>query len=92
MQVTVGIRDLKTHLSKYLRQVQTGHILIVTERGKPVARITPVEKTLEEKMEELAQAGFLSWSGELKKLKPTPPVAVNKGDKTVSDMVLEDRE
>jgi prevent-host-death family protein len=35
----VGIRDLRDHLSAWLDQVREGHELVVTERGRPVARI-----------------------------------------------------
>jgi prevent-host-death family protein len=42
----VAIRELKNHLSKYIHRVQSGEELIVTSRGKPVARLMP---PLEEK-------------------------------------------
>jgi len=90
MQTTVGIRDLKAQLSHYIRQVKSGNTVIITERGKPVGRIVPVEVSLEEKIQELIQSGFLVWNGQ--KLKPTAPVAENKGEKTIAEMVLEDRE
>lgn len=35
----VGIRDLKDRLSEYLRQVQAGEVLLVTDRGRVVAEI-----------------------------------------------------
>lgn len=38
----VGIADLKAHLSGHLRTVKKGEMLVVTERGTPVARIVPV--------------------------------------------------
>lgn len=37
-----GIRDLRDHLSHYLDRVREGEELIVTDRGRPIARITPV--------------------------------------------------
>lgn len=89
MQVTVGIRELKAQLSYYVRQVKSGETIIITERGKPVGRIVPVEKSLDEKMQELIESGFAAWNG--KKLEPGEPVAVNKGEKTVAELVLEDR-
>src|SRR2546425_1226103 len=39
----VGIRDLKSGLSAYLRRVRRGEALLVTDRGEPVARIAYVE-------------------------------------------------
>lgn len=37
----VGIADLKAHLSGHLRTVKKGEVLLVVERGRPVARIVP---------------------------------------------------
>jgi antitoxin (DNA-binding transcriptional repressor) of toxin-antitoxin stability system len=36
---TVGIRVLKAHLSRYLREVAEGAALEITDRGHPVARL-----------------------------------------------------
>lgn len=39
MGVEVGVRELRDHLSKWLERVKKGEEVIVTERGKPVARL-----------------------------------------------------
>ncbi len=39
--VRVGVRELRQNLSVYLDQVKEGETLEVTERGRPVARLTP---------------------------------------------------
>ena len=88
-ELTVGVRELKARLSEYLRYVKSGQTVVITERGKPVGRIVPESKSLDERMQELVQAGFLSWSG--KKLKPRAPVAINRSDKLISDIVVEMR-
>lgn len=36
---TVGIRDLRDHLSTYLDRVKSGETLTITEHGHPIARI-----------------------------------------------------
>ena len=102
MKTTAGIHELKDHLSAYLRKlsaylrkVKDGETVTITERGAPVGRIVPAEeeetdeRTLEEKMQALQDAGVLRWSG--KKLPPREPVAENKSDRMVSDLLLEDR-
>lgn len=38
---SVGVRDLRQNLSVYLRRVMKGETLQVTERGKPVAVLSP---------------------------------------------------
>jgi prevent-host-death family protein len=39
----VGVRELKTRLGRYLRQVRQGRTIVVTDRGEPVAEIRPVD-------------------------------------------------
>ncbi len=39
--MNVGVRELKQHLSEYLRKVSEGEVIQVTDRGVPVALITP---------------------------------------------------
>lgn len=39
MPKTVGVRELRTRLGAYLRAVQKGAIIVVTERGQPVAEL-----------------------------------------------------
>jgi prevent-host-death family protein len=59
----VGSRDLKTRLGTYLRLVQKGLRFVVTDRGRPVARLEPVEAAPDDcaaRLEELAAAGKLS--------------------------------
>ena len=41
MAVSVGVRELRQNLSRYLERVKAGESLIVTERGREVARLTP---------------------------------------------------
>ena len=38
---TVGIRELKSRLSEYLRLVADGELVLVTDRGRPVAELRP---------------------------------------------------
>jgi prevent-host-death family protein len=37
----VGIRELRQDLSRFLRRVRAGEQLVVTERGRPLAVLTP---------------------------------------------------
>jgi prevent-host-death family protein len=41
MSVTVGVRELRQNLSRYLDRVKAGEDLVVTEHGREVARIVP---------------------------------------------------
>jgi prevent-host-death family protein len=89
-QTKVGIRELKTNLSKYMDKVKSGQSIVITEHGKPVGRIIPEGQSLEERVDALVQAGVIAWSG--KKLKRIKPPVVNRSDKLISDIVIEMRE
>lgn len=40
---TVGVRELKTHLSRYLGLVRDGDEIVVTDHGQPVARLVGLD-------------------------------------------------
>jgi prevent-host-death family protein len=40
----IGIRELRQHASRYLRDVEGGETIEVTDRGRPVARLVPVSR------------------------------------------------
>lgn len=42
MTETVGIRDLKSRLSLYVKRAHAGETVLVTARGRPVALLTPL--------------------------------------------------
>lgn len=39
----VGIRELHDQLSRYVSEAQAGAEIVVTSRGRPVARLTPLD-------------------------------------------------
>lgn len=89
-EIRVGVRDLKARLSEYLRQVKQGHIVIITEHGRPLGRLLPAEGTLEERIKNLIEAGMVAWNG--RRPEPISPAAVNHSDRQVSDILVEMRE
>jgi prevent-host-death family protein len=86
---TVGIRELKTHLSRHLKRVRSGARLLVTERGRSIATISPVEVPADvDWAHQLVGEGRAHWSGG----KPTGATHPQKiRGKTASSIVLEDR-
>ena len=38
----VGARELKTRMGTYLRRVREGRIVLVTDRGEPIAELRPL--------------------------------------------------
>lgn len=89
-ETKVGMRELKNRLSEYVRRVEAGETIAITDRGNEVAWIIPKPETLEDKMKALAASGFLEYSG--KKLKPHKPTIINRGPKLASDIVSEGRD
>ncbi|MCZ2126829.1 MAG: type II toxin-antitoxin system prevent-host-death family antitoxin [Anaerolineales bacterium] len=89
-QYTVGVRDLKARLSFYLEKAQKGHVVVVTLRGKPIARLTPVREELSARAQALRAAGIIQWSGKRPTIKK--PKLVNKDKKQLSDMIVEMRQ
>jgi prevent-host-death family protein len=85
----VGVRELKNQLSRYLKMVQNGEEILVTERGRFVARIVPAEvSSLKQAMEPLLREGLVQWSGGKPRGASRPPVI--RGRK-MADIVIEDR-
>jgi prevent-host-death family protein len=92
-QATVGIRELKAQLSEYMRRVKAGDTVIITERGKAVGRIVPIqppEPSIEARLQAMIRDGIVEWDGH--KLEPRAPVTEAHGPYTVADLLIEDRE
>lgn len=51
---SVGVRELRQNLSRYLDRVKSGEALVVTERGREVARLLPAGPSAD-RYAELAQ-------------------------------------
>ena len=89
-ETIVGTRELKNRLSEYLRRVKSGETIIITERGKPVGQILPIQADPVSRYKKLAEAGIVEWNGQ-----PVPSyqaIAVNRSQQLLSDLVAEDRE
>jgi prevent-host-death family protein len=85
----VGIRELKNRLSQYLKRVRAGERLVVTERGDPVAIISPPSVTrADRRIETMLREGVARWGGGKPRGAPRPPRV--KGP-SVARAVIEDR-
>ena len=58
-RVEVGVRDLKNNLSRYLGQVEAGLEVVVTDRGRPIARLTGMSSVGGDKLAALIDAGLV---------------------------------
>ena len=90
--MTVGVRELKTHLSWYLKKVRAGATLDISDRGRTIATIQPaVTKADIAWVHQLVAEGKARWSGS-RSLGARRPVRLRPGSRTASDVVLEGRD
>jgi antitoxin (DNA-binding transcriptional repressor) of toxin-antitoxin stability system len=90
--ITAGIKDAKNNLSHYLALVKTGEEIVITERGKPVARIVRErngKQHLRTALNPLIRRGLIVLpTRDLIKDRLSP---LSTHGKPVSEMVIEDR-
>jgi prevent-host-death family protein len=92
----VTVRELKNHLSEYLRRAQAGEVIIVTSRKKPIARLLPFSRQHQEKSalneirKQLAGMPGMRWG----EGKPTGGrgIRLHEQGSMASSIVIEDRE
>jgi prevent-host-death family protein len=41
---SIGVRELRRYASRWLARVRAGETFVVTDRGRPVARLSPLEE------------------------------------------------
>ena len=67
---TAPVSEFKARLSEYLNQVKAGMEVLITDRGKPVARLVPIprSKDLKESLVRMEKQGLIRLgSGKLPK-------------------------
>jgi prevent-host-death family protein len=94
MSCRSAVNPTTQHFSKAIRAVRGGKEVILTERGRPVAIITPVreERSEEAALKAMADEGLITLPS---RQRPTPaprwrPVSI-KG-KPLSQTIIEDRD
>jgi len=73
MSDTVGVAELRQNLSVYLRRVEEGERLVVTDRNRPVAELGPAPGGAE--LDRLIAAGLVS-----RPTRPTLPASIELSD------------
>lgn len=88
----VGVRELRQNLSRWLRRVEGGESFEVTERGRPVAQLSPLPLARDDVIARLAADGRLAQIGRgtLADLPPPPPAP--PGSPPLSEILDELRE
>jgi prevent-host-death family protein len=89
---SVGVKELKNRLTYYLRRTKQGEEVIVTERGRAIALLQPIETarqvtSREVRLAQLAPQGFLT----LPTRKPSRFRPTRAKGPLASRLILEDR-
>jgi prevent-host-death family protein len=84
--IKVGVRDLKNNLSRYLERVRHGDEVIVTDRGRPVARLLPLDASTD-RLADLIDAGVVRPATAPRRKLPKRITTAG----TVSDLVADQR-
>jgi prevent-host-death family protein len=82
----VGIRELRAELSRFIKRVREGEEIVVTDRGKAVARILPVEG--QRNIDRLIAAGIVK-PARRRTPRPVPRPIEDAGP--ISDLVVQSR-
>ena len=81
------MRELKNNLSRYLSRVRDGEEVIVTERGRPVARLSAMDHA-HDHLAALVATGAVRAPKRSTRRRPTRRI---KASGSVSDLVAEQR-
>ena len=93
----IATRDLKDHLSEYLKRVQAGEEITITSHGKPVAKLSSPDAVKAPRPDPLANVAWIRQPtrqrqpGERFGLPPDQRIVMTPGP-TMSEIVLRDRE
>jgi prevent-host-death family protein len=90
---TVGIREAKIELSKIIKRVKNGGEVVITDRGRPVAKIVPLvgeDLPLEERIRKLEVQGLLGPLSKKSRKRLPPPLPVPTGK--AQEFLQEDRD
>ena len=90
--ISAGIKDVKNNLSRLLNQVKAGEEILITDRGRPVARIVKEnqgDKSIRTALGLLVQRGLIALPS--RSILKDRISALEAPGKPVSEMVIEDR-
>jgi prevent-host-death family protein len=90
--LSAGIKDLKNNLSQYLSSVKKGEDVLITERGKIIARIIREESknsSWRQALSHLMIKGLVALPSQ--KIDKDVPAPVELPGKPISEMAIEDR-
>lgn len=85
----VGIKELKRDASAIVDAVQAGETIVITRRGTPVARMSPVAAPV--RVQQLVDQGLMTWPGVPTSVPADVSALVSGDGPPISQQVVEDR-
>jgi prevent-host-death family protein len=70
----IGIRELRQNASEYVRRAEKGETIEVTDRGRPVAQLTPLPRPMSVIDRWIAEGKSTRAIGRLEELPPPKPL------------------
>ena len=92
--MNVAVRELKDHLSEYLKRARSGEEIVITSHGKPVARLAPLAPAPEDEAAAIERLHALPW---IRAGKAGKPAGLKKGIRlrgkglSAAEIVIENR-
>ena len=90
--ISAGIKEVKNNLSRLLAKVKAGEEILITERGRPVARImkeNKEDKSIRAALGPLIQKGLVALPS--RSMLKDRHARLKVSGKLISEMVVEDR-
>jgi prevent-host-death family protein len=91
MSSVVGIREARLNFSRLVKLVQGGAQIVITDRGRAVGKLVPIdpgESNLEERISQLRRQGIVAPKSGLARI----PVPLKHGGAEAQRLLREDRD
>ena len=88
----VGIRELKAHLSTYVKWAEAGHDITITDHGRPAARLVAADPTSAEVMPASLRLGVAEgWISPGRSRRPLRPIDRIASSMSIEQLLADDR-
>ena len=89
---TIGIRELRQNASRYLRMVRDGESIEVTDRGEPIAMITPIRKDEAARERLIREGKLIPAENPSRSFADIVRIKRKPGEPSLSELIIEERE
>ena len=88
----VGIRELKAHLSAYVKWAEAGHDITITDHGRPAARLVAPDPTSADVMPSSLRRGIAEgWISPALSRRPLRTIDRVASPMTIEQLLADDR-